>query len=187
MAGLNGTVTGADEIGVTGESIQFEGVRGTSHAADHGGVVGINDNSSTAAGPGVFGESKLGEGVRGISHSPDHGGVVGINESANGVGIFAKGGRLAGQFAGAVEIDGVLTVQGSNVLQLMQQLQANQASNAALVGRIASLESRANTLQLQVNTMQGQLTALQTKETQDVEGIVISLVTLASRVTALGG
>jgi hypothetical protein len=48
-------VSGSSEkwIGTYGESQEFEGVRGISHSADHGGVVGINDNSS---GTGIYGK-----------------------------------------------------------------------------------------------------------------------------------
>jgi hypothetical protein len=44
--------------GVLGTGTQFEGVRGISHAANHGAVVGVNDNQSDSAGPGIFGKSK---------------------------------------------------------------------------------------------------------------------------------
>ena len=89
MTGLIGTVTGAAEIAVAGVSTQFEGVRGTSHAASHGGVVGMNDNPTDTAGPGVYGESAHGEGVRGISHSPNHGAVVGTCDNA-AQGVFGE-------------------------------------------------------------------------------------------------
>jgi len=139
MPTVIGKVANSGEIGVIGESAQFEGVRGISHAANHGAVVGVNDNTTDTAGPGVFGESARGEGVRGVSHSPFHGGVVGTcdneaagvfgesargegvrgvshsavhgavvgtNDSAEGIGIFGKGGRLAGLFEGDVEVTG---------------------------------------------------------------------------------
>src|SRR5262245_42450167 len=129
MPTVIGQVSNPGEIGVVGESAQFEGVRGVSHAGDHGAVVGINDNPTDTAGPGMFGESARGEGVRGVSHSAVHGAVVGTNDNegpgvfgesargegvrgvsrsavhgavvgtndnAEGVGIFGKGGRLAG-------------------------------------------------------------------------------------------
>lgn len=213
MSGISGTATGAGEIGASGDSLLFEGVRGTSHAAYHGGVVGINDDPSDNAGAGVygesakgegvrgishspfhgaivgtcdnsgqgvFGESAQGEGVRGVSHSPSHGGVVGTNDHLQGVGVFGQGGRLAGQFEGAVEVTGALTVQGSDIVARIHALEAQTQANAALMGRIASLEAR-------MNTLQGQLNALQNREVSDVSGIANSLITLAARVGALGG
>jgi hypothetical protein len=36
--------------------------------------------------------------VRGINNNPNHGAVVGTNEHPAVIGIFGKGGRLAGQF-----------------------------------------------------------------------------------------
>jgi hypothetical protein len=139
MPTVIGQASNPNEIGVTGESLQFEGIRGISHAENHGGVVGINDSQTDGAGAGVFGESKKGEGVRGISHSRFHGGVVGTcdnegagvfgestngegvrgvshsaahaavvgtNDNPAGIGIFGKGGRLAGRFEGDVEVTG---------------------------------------------------------------------------------
>jgi len=89
MTTVTGKGSNAGEVGVFGESAQFEGVRGTSHAENHGGVVGTNDSSSQAAGPGVFGESLQGEGVRGMAHSPNHAAVVGGNTSS-GQGVFGE-------------------------------------------------------------------------------------------------
>jgi Beta/Gamma crystallin len=82
--------------GVIGESAEFNGIRGISHAASHGAVVGVNDNG----GPGVLGRS-AGVGVWGYSK------VVGVwGESPDGVGVHAQGGRLAGYFKGDVEVTG---------------------------------------------------------------------------------
>jgi hypothetical protein len=139
MATLTGTASNPGEIGVFGESAQNQGVRGTSHAQNHAGMTGTNDNLADNAGPGVFGESLKGEGVRGVSHSANgrggvvgtcdnsgpgvfgesqsgtgvfgvsHGGapaVTGQNDSPAGIGIFGKGGRLAGRFVGDVEVTG---------------------------------------------------------------------------------
>ncbi|MFZ0548323.1 MAG: hypothetical protein WAM60_22945 [Candidatus Promineifilaceae bacterium] len=105
-------------IGTYGESQDFEGVRGVSRSS-HGGVVGINDWSSAdspgAGGNGGWFESSRGEGVRGTAKSSHHGGVVGVNTgggiavyatSDEGVGIHAKGGKLAGFFDGDVEVTG---------------------------------------------------------------------------------
>ena len=98
MASVVGDVSNPNEIGVSGSSAKFEGVRGTSHAAGHGGVVGINDEGTDSAGPGVYGESVKGEGVRGVSHSAFHGGVVGTcdNEAAGVFGESTKGEGVRG-------------------------------------------------------------------------------------------
>jgi hypothetical protein len=81
------------------------------------GGPGVNGESKT--GPGVRGasgggngglfESKSFEGVRGTSRSADHAGVVGIgepNDHTKGIGVYGKGGRLAGLFDGDVEVKG---------------------------------------------------------------------------------
>jgi hypothetical protein len=223
MTTVTGQGTNAGEIGVFGESAQFEGVRGIGHAAGHGAVVGINDNQSDNAGQGVFGlsargegvrgmssglhgavvgtndnqsdnagqgvfgQSDKGEGVRGINNNPNHGAVVGTNEHPAGIGIFGKGGRLAGQFEGNVQITGTLDLQGENVGDRLQALEGSAQASAGLAARVATIENRMNTLQQQVNNIQQQLTALQTKEAEDVQGIAVSLATLAARVTGLGG
>ncbi len=85
MPGLEGKVTGANEIGVLGESDQGEGVRGVGRSGGHAGVVGAN----SAGGAGVFGESASGEGVRGVGRSNGHAAVVGAN-SAGGAGVFGE-------------------------------------------------------------------------------------------------
>jgi hypothetical protein len=94
-------VSNANEIGVLGESAQFEGVRGVSHAASHGAVVGINDNDTAnpdnPAGPGVFGKSK-GTGVWGESktwmgvygNSQSTTGGAGVMGEAVGPGVVGK-------------------------------------------------------------------------------------------------
>jgi hypothetical protein len=146
MPPLTGTASNPGEIGVFGESAQDQGVRGTSHAQNHAGMTGTNDNLADNAGPGVFGESLKGEGVRGVSHSAagrggvvgtcdnsgpgvfgesqtgtgvfgvSHGGapaVTGQNDSPGGIGVFGKGGRLAGQFVGDVEVTGDIRLTGA--------------------------------------------------------------------------
>jgi hypothetical protein len=97
--------------GVFGQSDQGDGVRGTSKADGHGGVVGMNDGSGVTPGPGVYGESKTGEGVRGVGHSETHAAVVGTNFAAGGgAGVFGsseggegvRGETNAGFWTGAV-------------------------------------------------------------------------------------
>ncbi|GAA4978377.1 hypothetical protein [Actinoplanes utahensis] len=85
MPGLVGKVTGANEIGVLGESELGEGVRGLGRSNDHAAVAGINSTS----GPGVFGESASGHGIRGLGRSNNSTGVVGTN-SAGGTGVFGE-------------------------------------------------------------------------------------------------
>jgi hypothetical protein len=135
----------------------------------------------------VFGESTLGEGVRGVGHSAAHGAVVGTNDNANGVGVFGKGGRLAGQFEGNVEVTGHLTIQGNDVIARIQAVEGLVTRIQSLETRVTTSETRLNTLQTQVNNLQAQLGSLQNKEASDVQGIAVSLATLAARVTALGG
>ncbi len=101
MSGLIGEVKNLNEIGVIGESNQFEGVRGVSHAGGHGGVVGINDNNNSnpnnPAGPGVYGASK-GTGVWGVSetwmgvygNSKSTIGGAGVMGDAIGPGVIGK-------------------------------------------------------------------------------------------------
>ena len=114
----NNDATSGGGIGVFGESKTDSGVRGVSHAAQ-GAVVGVNDWAPTAppgaGGNGGWFESVQGEGVRGWSKTPHHGGVVGVNTakgigvygtSDDGVGIYGRGGRLAGFFEGDVEVTG---------------------------------------------------------------------------------
>jgi hypothetical protein len=122
-------------IGVLGQSESNEGVRGVSRGR-HAGVVGINDSDidprlapvslrgeSNTGGNGGWFESNQGEGVRGWSKNSDHGGVVGVNSakgigvyaaSDEGVGIHAKGGRLAGFFEGNVEVTGDIQVANAD-------------------------------------------------------------------------
>lgn len=89
MANLIGQTNNPNEAGVLGESGQFEGVRGISHAGYHGGVVGINDNQSNTAGPGVYGISR-GTGVWGESQSWM--GVYGkSNSTTGGAGVMGEG------------------------------------------------------------------------------------------------
>jgi hypothetical protein len=93
MAALSGTSAAPGVPAVSGDATLFEGVRGVSHAAGHGGVVGYNVDKTASAGPGVFGESDFGEGVRGSSKAAWHGGVVGTNESTDpnaGPGVYGE-------------------------------------------------------------------------------------------------
>jgi hypothetical protein len=102
-------------IGVYGDSDTFEGVRGYSHSG-HPGVVGMNN--APGGGEGVHGESEHGEGVRGVSRSRVHGAVVGTNAGggdgvhgeSDGIGVYGKGGQLAGFFEGNVQVTGDISL-----------------------------------------------------------------------------
>jgi len=81
IPGVKGTNSAANGVAVYGESQGFEGVRGVSHAAGHGAVVGFNDQ---IGGTGVFGTGP-GRGVWGQSTGNDYG-VVG--NSVGGIGVI---------------------------------------------------------------------------------------------------
>jgi hypothetical protein len=96
-AGGDGLV-GKGRRGVVGESDTFQGVFGKSR-----------DNA------GIVGESALFHAVFGISHSVNNGGLFGANDAGGfgviavsdaGIGLSAKGGRLAARFEDDVEVTG---------------------------------------------------------------------------------
>lgn len=96
VGGWGVTGRSATGVGVSGESQTLIGVSGVTQDANNAGVLGTN----TAGGWGVTGRS---DGATGT-------GVSG--ESANGIGVHGKGGRLAGRFDGAVNVNGGLFVDG---------------------------------------------------------------------------
>lgn len=90
---INPTSTSPTTPAVLADATLFEGVRGVSHAPYHGGVVGINTDTSVNAGAGLFGQSDHGEGVRGSSKADWHGGVVGANDGTGanpGPGVYGE-------------------------------------------------------------------------------------------------
>ncbi len=111
--------------GVAGLSAEGRGVMGIS-------VNGVGVFGRSTGGPGVVGESETDDGVRGtsggadgvagISNAQGHSGVVGRNDtegsngvagmSADGTGVFGKGGAFAGFFEGDVMVTGNITAQG---------------------------------------------------------------------------
>jgi hypothetical protein len=103
-----GGVVGVSDVasGVFGESNEFDGVHGVSHASSHAGVSGINDSG----GPGVYGESNGADGVQGISRAKPHAGVSAINDSG-GYGLWARG-TPAGHFEGNIEVTGAVHFGG---------------------------------------------------------------------------
>ncbi len=122
---LNGQSTDPNVPGVLGESNQFEGVRGVSHAPWHGGVVGINDNPNTdsnnPAGPGIYGVSKgtgvIGEGktwmgVYGKSESTTGG--AGVMGEAVGSGVIGKSKTWMGVYGNSESTTGGAGVWGEH-------------------------------------------------------------------------
>ncbi|GAB3017786.1 hypothetical protein [Spirosoma pulveris] len=193
--------------GVWGESQTWMGVYGHSRSTTGGaGVMGENESGAGVIGKskkwvGLFGETfgtengpagvwadghEGGSGVKGHTSCPGAFGVAGFHLTNQGPGIYGKG-APAGLFEGDVTVTGMLSVQGTNVLQRIVQTEQQVANVGQLVQRVSSLETRINTLQQQVTNLQQQLASLQQKQAQDVQGIAVSLATLASRVTALGG
>ena len=85
--------------GVTGDSNGSDGILGMSNAAGKAGVAGVNENG----GNGLYGRGNI-NGVWGHCNGSEGNGVVGV--SNNGIGIYGKGGRLAGLFEGDVEVTG---------------------------------------------------------------------------------
>ena len=87
-----------NNAGVIGESSEYNGVRGISHAAGHGGnaaaVAGVNDNTGPGVfgesirGVGVWGESKTWMGLFGKSESPAEIGGAGVLGEAVGSGVM---------------------------------------------------------------------------------------------------
>jgi hypothetical protein len=107
---------------VEGNSVSADGVVGTSETRR--GVVGISKiatavEGNSVSGAGVWGDSKSGEGVHGQTQSATFAAVAAFMLNPNGVGaalyaenrgqgvgVFAKGGRLAALFEGDVEVTG---------------------------------------------------------------------------------
>jgi len=122
--------------GVVGISTQFNAVRGISHAAGHGAIVGINDNDTNNAGPGVYGESKA-VGVWGVSNTW-HGVASESQTTTGGAGVYGKGVR-ARYFEGNVDIMGNLTIQGVSIQLWLQRIIHLEQEIAVLKQRVATL------------------------------------------------
>ncbi len=120
--------------GVLGVSVEGRGVEGES--TENHAIVG----TSKGIGTGVFGLGTKGRGVEGqstenhaiVGTSKGKGaGVLGITDDGNGIegrstnhiGVFGKGGKLAGRFEGNVEVTGELSVQGHSIIQLLQRIE----------------------------------------------------------------
>jgi hypothetical protein len=100
---------------------------------------------NSGSGCGIYGSSVSASGVFGFSSStsPTAGGVHGY--STTGPGIFGQG-SPAGFFQGDVTVTGNLTINGSNILQLLNQLESAVAS---LQGDVSSLQGQIAGLQAQ--------------------------------------
>lgn len=109
----------SDGTGVWGTSKTWMGVYGNSESTTGGaGVMG------EAVGPGVIGKSQTWMGVYGETASTTGGagvwgehkaggnGVVGVCQ--DGIGVFGKGGRLAGFFEGDVEVTGDIRLKNAD-------------------------------------------------------------------------
>ena len=109
--GVEGWATTSE--GVVGISTNGNGVWGQTEGA------GVGVLGSSKSGAGVHGSSQQGEGVHGETRSPKFAAVAALmlnpdgvgaalhaENHGKGVGVFAKGGRLAGLFEGDVEVTG---------------------------------------------------------------------------------
>jgi len=170
--------------GVFGESASGDGVIGATQSSAKTGIFGKND-ATTPAPAGTVG----GNGVFGLSLVPNASGVFGANNgggngvtgiSEKGIGVLAKGGRLAAQFEGNVDISGALTIQGVSIQVWFQRI-------IALEQRDNNLQQQIISLNQQVNNLQQQLASLQQKEIADRQDEITGIQILAARVTALGG
>jgi hypothetical protein len=104
---LGDGIYGKGRRGVVGESDTFQGVFGKS--IGNAGVVGESDNLH-----GVFGvcHNPNGGGVFGTNNKPGGSGVIGISDA--GIGVFGRGGVLAGRFEGDVEVTGDLRIPNAD-------------------------------------------------------------------------
>lgn len=106
--------------GVSAESDHFDACVANCHSATNSAVAAVNNAG--------------GFGVRGLGKR----GVVGESVDADGIGVFGKGGGLAGFFEGDVTITGKLNHGGFDAFQ-----------------QINSLKEQLSTLQTQVNGLSG--------------------------------
>lgn len=114
--------------GVVGVSAKHTGVEGTT--IDGAAVFG----SVNGAGRGVIGVAKSNTAVEGNSTS----GAGLFGSSQTGIGVFGKGGRLAGFFEGNVEITGNLTIQGVSIQTWLQRIQKLEQQVADLQRQLGS-------------------------------------------------
>lgn len=115
---------------------------------------------------------------RHIPH-PAHAGVIGTNtgdgngvlaQSATGVGLAAKGGRLAGFFDGNVDITGKLTVAGRQFAS-QEQITVLHQQVTGLQQQVANLNGRIDQLENQLATAVSNLTARVTSAEVSISGL----------------
>jgi hypothetical protein len=94
-----------EDNGLRAVSERSDGVAGFSHADEHSGVYGNNDSLTSN---GVTGTSENGRGLMGLSD--------------NNIGIYARGATFAGVFEGNVAINGAITLNGKNLLTLIEEI-----------------------------------------------------------------
>ncbi|MFE5936641.1 hypothetical protein ACFQ69_14740 [Streptomyces sp. NPDC056470] len=122
-AGVYGA-NSAGGAGVVGEtSGRFNPAVYGKHSGTEGqGVLGEAENGAGAAGKsknwvGVYGESASTNGGSGVWGEHKGAGTGTIGFSAEGVGVHARGGRLAGLFEGDLEVTGDLVLTGGDVAE----------------------------------------------------------------------
>ncbi|WP_406387564.1 hypothetical protein [Streptomyces sp. NBC_00887] len=122
-AGVYGS-NSAGGAGVVGEtSGRFNPAVYGKHSGTEGqGVLGEADNGAGTAGKsknwvGAYGESASTSGGSGVWGEHKGAGTGTIGFSAEGVGVHARGGRLAGFFEGNVEVTGDLVLTGADVAE----------------------------------------------------------------------
>jgi hypothetical protein len=116
MSGVNDGPEGAAAPGVWGESQNWAGIHGVSHALSAAGVAGVNDNGGDGVqGIGHSGSGFVGNGVHGIGFDADGVGVLGeAHNGATAIGIQGISNTgYAGLFGGRVLINGSLFVTGN--------------------------------------------------------------------------
>jgi hypothetical protein len=128
VCGVTGNSQGAQyPVGVWGESTAWDGVYGVCHSAEHVGVSGNNTaggcgvygwsgftGTANLQNVGVFGGSGSFDAIVGETQSAANAGVTGRNltSGANGgCGVYGTGGKYAGKFDGAVQVNGSLYVR----------------------------------------------------------------------------
>jgi hypothetical protein len=105
-----------NDYGIRGESTKSAGIRGSSTAGR--GVEGWGTVSE-----GVVGISTKGNGVWGQTDGAGHG-VLGT--SKGGIGVYGKGGRLAGFFEGDVEVTGDIRLTNADCAEDFDVLGAHK-------------------------------------------------------------
>ncbi len=110
----------------------------------------------------------------------------------NRVGIGTSSPSATLEVAGDMKVTGGLTVNKIEFKTVVEQLNILRGDISHLSDNVSHLSTgpltqQINSLQQQVSSLQAQVSSLQAKEASDVAGIANSLITLAARVTALGG